>query len=123
MNAPRLNLVVLRVADIDRSAAFYRLLGFEFVKHAHGAGPQHHAAEADGFVFELYPTTPAQGVSSSTRIGFAVTDVDDATTKLGAFPGARLIATPRDSEWGRRAVVADPDGHRVELVAVAGRST
>jgi hypothetical protein len=36
MNTPRVNLFVLRVADIDRSAAFYRLVGFQFSKHAHG---------------------------------------------------------------------------------------
>lgn len=46
MNAPRLNLVVLRVADLDRAAAFYRLLGFEFTKHAHGSGPEHYASDS-----------------------------------------------------------------------------
>ncbi len=122
MNEPRVNLVVLRVADIDRAAAFYGLLGFEFTKHAHGTGPQHYASDADGFVFELYPAPAEQGVSSSTRIGFAVADVDDAAAKLGSFSGARLVTAPKDSEWGRRAVVADPDGHRIELVAAAGDS-
>jgi lactoylglutathione lyase len=122
---PRLNLVVLRVADIDRSAAFYRLLGLEFTKHAHGSGPLHYACDSDGFVFELYPASPELPVSPSTRIGFAVSDVDAAASKLAAAPGAKLVAAAKDSEWGRRAVVADPDGHRVELVApprnLAGR--
>jgi lactoylglutathione lyase len=123
MNTPRVNLVVLRVSDIDRAAAFYRLLGVEFTKHAHGSGPLHYVSEANGVVFELYPATAEQAVSSSTRIGFAVADVDDAVSKLGAFVGARVVTAPKDSEWGRRAVVADPDGHRVELVAAAGAST
>ncbi len=122
MNTPRVNLVVLRVADIDRAAAFYRLLGFDFVKHAHGTGPQHYASDAGGVVFELYPATAEQGVSSSTRIGFAVAHVDDAAAKLSAFSGARLVTAPKDSEWGRRAVVADPDGHRIELVVATGGS-
>jgi catechol 2,3-dioxygenase-like lactoylglutathione lyase family enzyme len=117
MRPPRVNLVVLRVADIDRAAAFYRLLGFEFVKHAHGSGPQHYASDRDGFVFELYPATPEQDVSSATRIGFVVEDVDEAATKLGSFEGATLVSPPKYSEWGRRAIVADPDGHRIELVA------
>jgi predicted enzyme related to lactoylglutathione lyase len=93
------------------------VLGFEFVKHAHGTGPQHYASDDDGFVFELYPATAEQGVSSSTRIGLAVANVDDAAAKLGAFAGARLVTAPKDSEWGRRAVVADPDEHCIELVA------
>jgi hypothetical protein len=52
MNTLRLNLVVLRVADVDCSAAFYRLLGLEFRKHAHGSGPLHYACDSGGFVFE-----------------------------------------------------------------------
>ena len=116
MQSPRVNLVVLRVADIDRAAAFYRLLGLEFRKHAHGTGPPHYAADADGFVFELYPATAEQTVSSSTRVGFAVANVDEAAARLSSFAGGRLITAPKDSDWGRRAVVADPDGHRIELV-------
>lgn len=48
MSTPRLNLIVLRVADIDRAAEFYRLLGVEFTKHAHGSGPLHYAADSNG---------------------------------------------------------------------------
>jgi lactoylglutathione lyase len=120
VNTPRLNLVVLRVGDADLSAAFYQLLGLSFVKHAHGRGPEHYAAESAGFVFELYPATTSQPVTTSTRIGFAVGNVDEAATRLGAFTGAKLVIAPHDSEWGRRAVVADPDGHRIELTSVLG---
>ena len=123
MNTPRVNLVVLRVADLDRAAAFYRLLGFEFSKHAHGNGPQHYASDSNGFIFELYPATSEQAVSSSTRIGVAVADVDDAVNKLSTIAGAKVVSAPQISEWGRRAVVADPDGHRVELVAATGDGT
>jgi lactoylglutathione lyase len=115
----RLNLIVLRVSDIDRAADFYRLLGLQFTRHAHGSGPEHNAAEIDGLVFELYPATVEQSVSASARIGFAVADVDAAVGLLAAFPGAKVITPPRDSEWGRRAVVADSDGHRVELTAAS----
>jgi hypothetical protein len=119
MPPPRLNLLVLRVADLDRAAAFYRLLGFEFVKHAHGRGPEHYATETNGFVFELYPATAEQPASSSTRIGFAVQDVDETAARLGAATGAKLVSASKDSEWGRRAVVADPDGHSIELTAIS----
>ena len=117
MNTPRVNLLVLRAADIERSASFYRIVGFDFLKHAHGSGPQHYACDASGFVFELYPATAEHDISSSVRIGFAVADVDDVASRLSSFTGARLVTAPKDSEWGRRAVVADPDGHRIELVA------
>ena len=115
MTAPRLNLLMLRVADLERAANFYRTLGLEFVKHAHGSGPEHYACELPGFVFELYLATAEQPVASSTRLGFAVSAVDDLVAKLAAVE-TPILTSPRDSEWGRRAVVVDPDGHRVEFV-------
>jgi lactoylglutathione lyase len=114
MPAAHLNLVVLRVSDLERSVAFYRLLELEFVKHAHGSGPLHYASEVDGVVFELYPSSSEQPVCASTRIGFEVANIDEVAAKLGAA-GAKVVSPPKDSEWGRRAVIADPDGHRVEL--------
>jgi lactoylglutathione lyase len=115
MNGIRLNLLVLRVSNLDRAGGFYELLGMSFARHAHGNGPIHLSAEFDGFVFELYPATTTQPVTANTRIGFAVADVDEIATKLSSFAGAKLVTAPQDSEWGRRAVVADPDGHRIEL--------
>jgi lactoylglutathione lyase len=98
-----------------RAAAFYSRLGLEFNQHRHGSGPEHFAAELPGGgIFELYPVK--DGASTlGTRIGFRVPSVDDAIGALSDYPSA-IVSAPRDSEWGRRAVVADPDGHRVELV-------
>jgi hypothetical protein len=83
----------------------------------------HYASESDGFVFELYPATAEQPVSSSTRVGFAVRNVDEIVQRLTVDAGAKLIAAPKDSEWGRRAVTADCDGHRVELVEARSNAT
>lgn len=116
MSAPRFNLIVIRVADLETAAAFYKLLGFGFEKHAHGSGPEHYSAETNGVVFELYPATNEQPVSATTRLGFQVANVNELVSVLSAFPGVKLVATPRESEWGRRAEIADPDGHRIELL-------
>jgi len=110
-----LNLVVLRSPDIERAMAFYSKLGLHFTKHRHGSGPEHYSAELAGTVFELYPQTDSGPSTLGTRIGFAVSSVDDAIRALGDYPDA-VISPAKDSEWGRRAVVADPDGHRIELV-------
>jgi predicted enzyme related to lactoylglutathione lyase len=32
--------------------------------------------------------------------------------------GAAVVSPPADSPWGLRAVLADPDGHRVEITEV-----
>ncbi len=118
---PLMNLLVLRSPDIDRAAKFYAEMGLLFTKHRHGTGPEHYSACVDGFVFEIYPLgnhPPTTG----TRIGFSVDDVDSIVTMLVAM-GAELISPPADSEWGRRAVVKDLDGHVVELLKPPSRVT
>jgi lactoylglutathione lyase len=67
-----------------------------------------------GITFEIYPCTPKTLPTTSTRLGFRVSSVDATIDKLQKH-GASIISPAKDSEWGRRAIVADPDGHRVEL--------
>jgi catechol 2,3-dioxygenase-like lactoylglutathione lyase family enzyme len=114
MNNITLNLVVLRSPDPTRAAAFYGRLGLEFSRHRHGSGPEHFAAELSGGVFEIYPLAVDGPSTLGTRVGFRVPSVDAALTALSDYPDA-ILTPARDSEWGRRAVVADPDGHRVEI--------
>jgi len=115
MNNVTLNLVVLRSPDIARAAAFYTRLGLHFTQHRHGKGAEHFAAELPGGVFELYAQTPDSPTTLGTRVGFAVPSVDAAIAAMSDYPES-IVSAPKDSEWGRRAVVADPDGHRVELI-------
>ncbi|HSI64558.1 MAG TPA: VOC family protein [Candidatus Saccharimonadia bacterium] len=115
MSNVSINLVVLRSADLARAAAFYTVLGLKFTLHRHGSGPEHYSAELPGGVFELYPLSKDGASTSGTRIGFRVPNVDAAIEALSGYPEA-VLTPAKDSEWGRRAVVADPDGHRVELL-------
>jgi lactoylglutathione lyase len=113
-----LNLLTIRSTDIDRAVRFYETLGLRFQKHSHGNGPEHYCSEDAGLAFEIYPLEPNKLPTTDTRLGFSVTSVDLATAKLADL-GARLITGPTNSPWGRRAVIADFDGHRVELTAKA----
>jgi lactoylglutathione lyase len=61
-------LTAIRVADIDRSAQFYGLMGLVFVKHSHGKGPLHYASEEGGVVFEIYPADAENPISAATHI-------------------------------------------------------
>ena len=111
----RLNLVVLRSSDLEEAARFYREIGLMFIRHAHGAGPEHYASEVNGMVFEIYPMSAKSSPTTGTRIGFQVESVDDTLSKLSKI-GATVVVPPGDSEWGRRAVIKDFDGHIIELV-------
>ncbi|WP_395751756.1 VOC family protein [Prosthecobacter sp.] len=110
-----LNLLVLRSPDIERAAQFYRQMGLLFTRHSHGSGPEHYTSETAGMVFEIYPLTPKSHSTTGTRIGFRVDSVDQILPLLVQV-GAEILTQPTDSEWGRRAVVKDLDGHVVELL-------
>jgi hypothetical protein len=109
-----LNLVVLRSADLERAARFYAALGLRLERERHGSGPEHLAAAAGGAVFEVYPRGDA-GATSGARVGFQVPSVAAAVSAAVAAGGS-VVAPPREGRWGLRAVVADPDGHSVELL-------
>ncbi len=114
-NILSLNLLVIRSSDSEKAVAFYSCLGLEFAHHRHGNGPEHFAAELPGGVFEIYALAPGAPPTTGTRLGFAVRSIDQAIADIGNY-SVSVISPPKESEWGRRAVIADPDGHRVELV-------
>src|ERR1700686_3980556 len=91
------------------------MMGLLFTRHAHGSGPEHYTSMVSGLVFEIYPLTPKSSPTTGTRIGFSVDSVDEIVKILSGI-GAEVLTPPTDSEWGRRAVLKDFDGHIVELV-------
>ena len=117
---PVANLVVIRSPNIDRAVTFYEQIGMLFIRHSHGNGPQHYASNICGFVFEIYPQRNPDDKTTGTRLGFNVADVDDVCDMLRGI-NARITIEPTDTDWGRRAVVKDFDGHTVELVTPANR--
>ncbi len=110
----RLNLIVLRARDATRLASFYSELGLNFVRHRHGAGPEHFASEDGGGVFEIYPANADAEPTRELRLGFEVTNVRQTATRL-VEAGAEIISPPKVSQWGLRTVLKDLEGHKVEL--------
>lgn len=114
MSKVQLNLVVIRSGNIEQATLFYQRLGLYFIKQQHGNGLEHFASEVGCVTFEIYPCTAGTLPTTATRLGFQVSSVDAVVCELKKH-GASIVSPPADSAWGRRAVVADPDGHRVEL--------
>jgi lactoylglutathione lyase len=113
-----LNLIVIRSPDIDRAAEFYRALGLTLEKHRHANGPLHYVADVGGVVFEIYPRRGEEDNTCGVRLGFQVTSVEAAVT-AAETAGGHVVSPPQFSQWGFRAVVDDPDGHRIELTEPA----
>jgi predicted enzyme related to lactoylglutathione lyase len=120
---PRLNALVLEVADLNRAAGLYRL-GFGIDLHdgdGHVEGDRwiggRHAALSwrDGAFlhFSLYQAKSAQKATGA-QVGFEVDDLDAAHVRALAA-GAVLVHEPRDEPWGRTARYLDFDGNFVGL--------
>lgn len=118
LSTTALNLIVLKTPHVETTTAFYRALGLEFVAEQHGRGPQHWAAQLTGVVLEIYPLSDNQHVDSSTRLGFTVPDLNATLITLRST-GVMIIAEPKSTAWGLRAVVQDPDGRSIELLQQA----
>jgi lactoylglutathione lyase len=111
----KLNLLVLKTRQLEKLRHFYGALGIGFALERHDDGPAHYAGQVGDLVLELYPLAEDAGpTEATTRLGLAVDDLNAAVKSLGAI-GATSVTRPRQTEWGLRAVVRDPDGRAVEL--------
>jgi lactoylglutathione lyase len=109
-----LSLVVIRAQDMERLATFYAALGLSFTRHRHGNGPEHLSSTIGETVFEIYPMSGSNESTVSTRLGFSVPSLANALVHLRQL-NATVLTEPSDTEFGRRAVVKDFEGHKVEL--------
>lgn len=108
----KLNLIVIRSAMPAELAEWYARFGLYFDYHCHGNGPMHYSADIKGLTLEIYPLKRSQTEADlSLRLGFEVKNLDEIIGRL-----SEVVSPPKRSEWGYRAVVADPEGRRVELV-------
>jgi predicted enzyme related to lactoylglutathione lyase len=114
-----LSLVVIRAHDIDRLATFYEALGFQFTRHRHGNGPEHLSSTVGKTVFEIYPANNPDEKTTSTRLGFSVPSLTNTLNQLRKLQ-ATILVEPSETEFGRRAVVKDFEGHKVELYESVG---
>ncbi|MCA0454483.1 MAG: VOC family protein [Chloroflexi bacterium] len=113
-----MSLLVLRTSTIETTLAFYRAFGLTFAQEQHGTGPVHYSTALGDTTLELYPAETTQMLDrkagGATMIGIKVESVDaviEALNQLGIQP----LSPAKDSAWGRRATVLDPDGRLVEL--------
>jgi catechol 2,3-dioxygenase-like lactoylglutathione lyase family enzyme len=110
-----LSLVMIRAGNLERSYRFYSALGLSLVREQHGTGPEHYACVIGTTTFEIYPHRGELHHAALPRLGFRVPSLDTTLSALQET-GAEIVTPPSNSSWGRRAVVSDPDGHRIELV-------
>ena len=113
MSDPSLKLIVLKTEDVDALRDFYTRVGFQFAEEQHGNDPVHFSAPLGDGILEIYPLRSDTNVDSTTRLGFAIAGVEAVVQRLAG--SAQIVSKPKETQWGTRAVVRDPDGRSVEL--------
>lgn len=130
---PNFSIVTLGVADIDRSAEFYRSLGWEqrgdiaagitwFKTSGTWLGIFGYDALAEDVSL---PARPATELPSYRGITLALNmnteaEVDQAFAHV-ASAGAPIVKQPERADWGGYSgYFADPDGHRWEIAYAPG---
>lgn len=111
----------LRVADLDRSRAFYTAVGYEIVGDVPESGLGHLTMlrlPGDEFVtIELVGET---AVGDDTRLSHFVIHVDSMDVTLTELAARGIDAEAPTSPDGtadfRTTWIVDPDGNRIELV-------
>lgn len=111
----RMNLLVLRAGDIERSRSFYALLGLHLVPERHGTGPLHYSCRLAETVMEIYPGTGSHA-RGGLRLGIQLPRASAAIERLVA--AGFLTEHPSVLRRQHRAevyLVRDPDGNSIEL--------
>lgn len=113
----------LRVADLDRSLAFYTAVGYEVVGSVPETGIGHLTMlklPGDEFVSIELVHDPGAGPVAGNRLSHLVVQVGsmDATVAELAARGvdAEEPTSPDGSADFRTTMITDPDGNRIELV-------
>ena len=133
---PRIHVITLAVADLQRSLTFYRSLGLESpgVVGTEFTGDDEHPAgdiaifELSGVLLCLYPESElakdaalGQGPPSATAfsLGHAVATREevDAVLAEAQAAGATITDVPHERPWGiYSGYFQDLDGHRWEVL-------
>lgn len=135
--APRIHVITLGVADLERALAFYRdglgwdtkgIVGTEYAGDEEAAaGAVAMFTLADGLILSLYPRSelakdagvPGLPSGSAISLGHLVDSPEDvdAVLALAARAGGRVLGAPHDRPWGiYSGYFSDPDDHMWEVI-------
>lgn len=115
--ASSLAALALTCKDLDASVRLFRAVGVDLKEARHG-GPLHYTASLGGVHLALHPHDGVErAAQSGTQLAFLVNDLEGALNGARAL-GAAVLQAPAPKPFGVSAVVEDPDGRRLELVAM-----
>jgi lactoylglutathione lyase len=131
--AMRMLHTMLRVGDLQRSIDFYtRLLGMRVLRTTDRPEQKYTLAfvgygdESEHAVLELTYNYGVERYEIGSGFGHLAVGVDDVYAACAALraKGARIVREPGPMKHGGSeiAFVEDPDGYRIELIQLRGRT-
>ncbi len=112
----RLDILIIHVADIEKSAHFYKnILNLKQLKDESGWKTfemDHQILALQTWDAEIKDERP---VKYGITLAFDIDDVDTTILQLKA-KGAHILVEPRTKDFGRFAEIVDPDGYIIMLV-------
>jgi predicted enzyme related to lactoylglutathione lyase len=119
MPEPELNLIVLWVANAIAALDFYVALGFRFEMTSSIEGSDYYACYLGKTIIEIHAggagtaSQPYQG--GSVMLGLKVDNIDKVLAKAQKLSKTTL-PDAHESRWGKRVVLTDPDGRKIQLI-------
>ena len=110
--------ITVNTPNLENMVRFYEILGCEFSKVKVSIGGELFRSSLEGFELSLMSIKSASPAAyPKVMMGFKVNDLDSKVEKLNSIPGVIMILDPTDMPDGKKAILQDPDGHSVELIA------
>lgn len=99
--------VTLFVANVDRSAQFYRAVGVALFANEEAVGVRHYDGGAGDTAMQLWPADDGQ--VSRVQLGFRVDRIDNVAAKL------EIMGVPYVLPGPNRLTTRDPDGNQLHI--------
>ncbi len=120
MAVPKLDFVLLFVANPAKSAEFYgKMLGLKPVEQS----PTFALFALEGVMLGLWLRDTAEpkvtAHAGASEIAFCEDDVDAVYSKWIGMD-VPILQVPTDLDFGRSFVALDPDGHRIRVMKLNG---
>lgn len=130
MMKPHIDAIGVAAKDLQKTLAFYTLLGFD-LKHIGTDGDHYEAVQENGLrlMIDTEKLLMSLGQPAATPASFATfamkwdtpEDLNAVVSKIKEA-GHEIVMEPQDMFWGQRyATIKDPNGNRIDMFAWLGK--